>query len=225
MARAASRYVCQSCGAVSTVWEGRCHLCGTWDSLVETVAPASARSSRGHLSGSPAAGQRCPDPCVRSPPPCPTPERRHRGGRSGTGWWPRAGRPGAAGRGARIGKSTLVLEIAAGVARATAPGIADAGEGTDVLYASGEESADQLHLRADRLGLTAGVPGTRIQVLAETGLDAVLAAAERLRPSLLVVDSVQTLTAAGSRARPDRWARSGNLPHGWRPGHTTRARP
>ena len=80
-----------------------------------------------------------------------------------------------------IGKSTLVLEIAAGVARCPAGDSTPGGDGgTDVLYASGEESADQLHLRADRLGLTAGVSGARIQVLAETALDAVLAAAERL---------------------------------------------
>jgi len=97
-----------------------------------------------------------------------------------------------------IGKSTLVLEIAAGVARCTAPGVAGhADGGTDVLYASGEESADQLHLRADRLGLTDGVSGSRIQVLAETALDAILAAAEAIGPGLLVVDSVQTLTADG----------------------------
>ena len=97
-----------------------------------------------------------------------------------------------------IGKSTLVLEIAAGVAGAPRPGRGARDGGTDVLYASGEESADQLHLRADRLGLTAGLAGARIQVLAETDLDADPGRSrERIGPALLVVDSVQTLTADG----------------------------
>ena len=78
-----------------------------------------------------------------------------------------------------IGKSTLVLEIAAGVARAQAR-TGGGAETAPVLYATGEESAEQLHLRADRLGLADGLAGSRIEVLAETALDAILAAAEAL---------------------------------------------
>jgi len=89
-----------------------------------------------------------------------------------------------------IGKSTLVLETAAGVLRqvsATGP----------VLYATGEESAEQLHLRADRLGLIGGPAGEGVRVLASTDLGGILATADELRPRLLVVDSVQTLTSDG----------------------------
>jgi DNA repair protein RadA/Sms len=199
VARLGSRFVCQSCGAVSTVWEGRCHVCGTWDSLVETVAPASSRGSRGRPVGLPGLGQAVPRPLHDV---ATRPARRLSVGIQevdrvlGGGLVPGAlvllgGEPG-------IGKSTLVLEIAAGVARCETPGAEGHPDGgTDVLYASGEESADQLHLRADRLGLTDGVAGSRIQVIAETGLDAILAAAEAIEPGLLVVDSVQTLTTDG----------------------------
>jgi DNA repair protein RadA/Sms len=93
-----------------------------------------------------------------------------------------------------IGKSTLVLEAAAGVARG-APGAREGG--IPVLYASGEESVGQLHLRADRLGLTRGAPGDAIQALAATELESILSAADAIEPGLLVIDSVQTLTAEG----------------------------
>ncbi len=172
-------------------------MCGTWDSVVETVAPAASRTVRGRLTSS--IGQQVPRP-LRDVATTPAPrlsvgidevDRVLGGGLVPGALVLLGGEPG-------IGKSTLVLEIAAGVARRVAPGADTHPDGgSDVLYASGEESADQLHLRADRLGLTAGLAGARIQVLAETGLDAVLAAAERMSPALLVVDSVQTLTSEG----------------------------
>ncbi len=90
-----------------------------------------------------------------------------------------------------IGKSTLVLEIAAGIARAG--GLAP----RTVLYASGEESAAQLHLRADRLGVASGTTGERIEVIGATEVDAILAAAVERMPDALIVDSIQTLTADG----------------------------
>jgi DNA repair protein RadA/Sms len=89
-----------------------------------------------------------------------------------------------------IGKSTLVLEIAAGMLRDGAPR-------APVLYATGEESSEQLHLRADRLGLVAGPAGSGVHVLAATELERILATADELRPRLLIVDSVQTLTCDG----------------------------
>jgi DNA repair protein RadA/Sms len=197
--RPGSRYVCQSCGAASTAWEGRCHACGTWDALVETVVASTPRHPRGRSSaGRPFTGatarplnEVAASPAARLSVGIGEVDRVLGGGLVPGALVLLGGEPG-------IGKSTLVLEIAAGVARTGArdPGPGSDG-GMDVLYASGEESADQLHLRADRLGLTAGVSGSRIQVLPETALDAILAAAERLGPGLLVVDSVQTLTADG----------------------------
>ena len=91
-----------------------------------------------------------------------------------------------------IGKSTLVLETAAGVAtNGLEGGLAS------VLYASGEESAAQLHLRAERLALNASPAGERIEVLATGEVDAILAAVLERAPDLLIVDSVQTLTVEG----------------------------
>ena len=82
-----------------------------------------------------------------------------------------------------IGKSTLLLQAAAGVAAA----------GT-VLYASGEESAAQVRLRATRLGLTDGPAGHAVRVVAESSIDRIVDLALAERPSLLIVDSIQTAT-------------------------------
>ena len=110
-----------------------------------------------------------------------------------------------------IGKSTLVLQVASALARPNAP----------VLYVSGEESAQQIKLRADRLGANA----EELFVLAETDLDRITAAAEKLNPGLLIVDSIQTVfvdeitSAAGSvsqvrecTARLMQWAKPRQIP-------------
>lgn len=110
-----------------------------------------------------------------------------------------------------IGKSTLVLQTAAGLA----------GPERKVLYVSGEESAQQIKLRADRLG----VPGEHLLVLSETNLQVVLDAAEQAKPGLLIIDSIQTAylddlnSAAGSvsqvrecTARLMQWAKPRNIP-------------
>jgi DNA repair protein RadA/Sms len=191
VARPESRYVCQACGASSARWEGRCHVCAAWDTLVETVVqPALPTRLPIRRSLDPAAVR--PQP-LRAVGAMPVARRGIGIGEVdrvlGGGLVPGSvvllgGEPG-------IGKSTLVLETAAGVAR-SAPG----GE-LAVLYASGEESAQQLHLRADRLGLTEGIAGERIHILAATELELILAAAEASPPHLLIVDSVQTMTCEG----------------------------
>jgi DNA repair protein RadA/Sms len=90
-----------------------------------------------------------------------------------------------------IGKSTLVLQIAG--ALATQPSGRD-NAAASVLYASAEESAAQLHLRAARLGLTTGAAGEGLLVVATTDVDAIISAAAAVRPGLLVVDSIQTVS-------------------------------
>ena len=96
-----------------------------------------------------------------------------------------------------IGKSTLLLQAAAGLTRAT-------GVGTQVLYATGEESPGQVRLRAARLGLLAGPSGDGVRVLAEHDVGRIVEVARAQRPGLVVVDSIQTATvddldgAAGS---------------------------
>jgi DNA repair protein RadA/Sms len=88
-----------------------------------------------------------------------------------------------------IGKSTLVLQLAAGIA-GVGPGTGDG-----VLYATGEESAGQVRLRAARLGLAAGRAGEAILVVAETGVGRITDLARTQRPALLIVDSVQTVAS------------------------------
>ena len=90
-----------------------------------------------------------------------------------------------------IGKSTLLLQAASGLARSVAA------EGGWVLYATGEESAGQVALRAARLGLTEGVPAEGVRLVAEAEIGTVAELARRERPSLLVVDSIQTATVDG----------------------------
>ncbi|MDQ3553180.1 MAG: DNA repair protein RadA [Chloroflexota bacterium] len=189
MARPESRYVCQGCGAVFHRWEGQCRACSAWNTLVESLvhetsgSKLTARSTRSMSvprseplagSGSPAEPRRAIGTDEL--------DRVLGGGLVPGSLLLLGGEPG-------IGKSTLVLEMAAGVAR-------DDGSG-GVLYASGEESAAQLRLRAERLGLTEGAPGQRIGLLAETEVERIVAVAEAERPSLLVIDSIQTMTADG----------------------------
>jgi DNA repair protein RadA/Sms len=85
-----------------------------------------------------------------------------------------------------IGKSTLVLQLAAGVAMG-------AGAEASVMYATAEESAAHLRLRARRLGLGQGGLADRLAILASTSVDAIIGAAQATRPALLVVDSIQTV--------------------------------
>jgi DNA repair protein RadA/Sms len=87
-----------------------------------------------------------------------------------------------------IGKSTLILQAAADLTRGNAP----------VLYVSGEESAEQIKLRADRLA----VQSESLLVLTETDIGSVLAAAEQVSPALLVIDSIQTMSAAELESTP-----------------------
>jgi DNA repair protein RadA/Sms len=92
-----------------------------------------------------------------------------------------------------IGKSTLLLQAAAGLALGRNGG-AEGGSGGEVLYATGEESAGQVRLRAGRLGLLEGVAADRISVVAETEVGRIIELARETRPIVLVVDSIQTVT-------------------------------
>jgi DNA repair protein RadA/Sms len=188
VARPQSRYVCQSCAAVTLRWEGQCRSCGEWNTLVETLGrePATRRAARRS-----AADPNQPTPLSAAGEAAP---RRRATGIGeldrvlGGGLVPGSvllvgGEPG-------IGKSTLVLEAAAGVS-------AGADAGARVLYASGEESTGQLRLRAERLGLTSDRAGDAVLVVAETDVERIVEQATSLQPALLVVDSVQTVRLDG----------------------------
>jgi DNA repair protein RadA/Sms len=192
VARPATIFSCSACGAQSSKWHGRCPGCGEWNTLVEERAPAP-RAGGGRGAGATSAGGGGPaarpvplrDVAVERVP------RLHTGIGEldrvlGGGLVPGSlvllgGSPG-------IGKSTLT-NMALGH-------LAAAGHAT--LYVSGEESAAQIRLRAERLGASA----LDVPVLAETDLDAVLATLRAERPAACVIDSVQTLHSAALDSAP-----------------------
>ena len=184
MARAQSRFVCQACGADFPRWEGQCRSCAAWNTLVETVVTARQRATR---PGSRTATARGPEAVALSAP-ADGPTERVRTGLAeldrvlGGGIVPGSllligGEPG-------VGKSTLLLQVAGGVAAA----------GHGVLYATGEESPGQVRLRAARLGLASGSAADAVMVLATSEVGAIVEAARARRPALVVVDSIQTMT-------------------------------
>ena len=158
MARAQSRYVCQSCGASVLRWEGQCRTCGEWNSLVETVVRDEPRPrivSGPGVAAAPvslaAAGEAGDE--VRRPVGIGELDRVLGGGLVAGSVVLLGGEPG-------IGKSTLLLQAAAGIAAT----------GATVLYATGEESTTQVRLRATRLGLASGTVAEAIRVVAETSV-------------------------------------------------------
>jgi DNA repair protein RadA/Sms len=200
MARRRTVHCCQSCGAQHPRWHGRCPDCGQWDSLVEeTYAAPAARETSGRGAGLaglvPAAAsdgkpRRLAEIDADASPRIPSGQAeldRVLGG----GFVPGSvvllgGDPG-------IGKSTLALQVAGGLAAAGHP----------VLYVSGEESAEQIRLRAGRLP---GVGGD-LQVMISTKVESLAQPWQELAPAFVVVDSIQTLqtdaieSAAGSVAQ------------------------
>ncbi len=171
MAKRETEYVCQSCGYRSVKWKGRCPACGEWNTMVEELAPGSAGT-----------------PVGRPPKVLPIGEWKEESSeRISTGFGNLdtalgggvvegqviliAGEPG-------IGKSTLLLQVSDKFRR----------EGK-VLYVSGEESGSQVALRGKRLGIS----GSRVLVYPETLLENILHKLEEIEPSLVVLDSVQTI--------------------------------
>lgn len=195
MARPQSRFICQRCAESFLRWEGQCRACGEWNSLVETIVREPSRAERSATSG--AASTEPVRLAEISDADLPRIslgigelDRVLGGGLVPGSLVLLGGEPG-------IGKSTLLLQAAAGLARGTA---GDRG----VIYASGEESPSQIRLRATRLGLLAGLAGERIRVIAEHDVGQIVEVARAVRPALVVVDSIQTATveeldgAAGS---------------------------
>ena len=187
--RARNVFRCQSCGHEETRWHGRCAGCGGWNSLVEeaAAAPASRRAAAVGLGGGAAVSMTMAEIAE-----LPASARLHTGLGEldrvlGGGLVPGSlvllgGDPG-------VGKSTLLAQMLHGIATGT---------GGSVLYASGEESVAQVALRARRVGSVAPT----ISLLAETSLDRILAEAERARPTVLAIDSVQTVQIADIQSVP-----------------------
>ncbi|HXI88150.1 MAG TPA: DNA repair protein RadA [Parvularculaceae bacterium] len=187
MARASETYVCQSCGAVYGKWTGRCEACGEWNTIAleasETGPPGSLAAKSGgkgkafELTSLKGGGEFEPRFLTGN-----TEFDRACGG----GLVPGSalligGDPG-------VGKSTLLLQIAAGLARA----------GQSVAYISGEEATAQIRLRAERLGLS----DAPVRLAAATALRDILATLKAERPDIVVIDSIQTLWSDALPAAP-----------------------
>ncbi len=189
MARPQSRFVCQTCGEAFLRWEGQCRACGGWNTLVETVIHEPARGAR--TAARPASADASAPAGLADIADADLPRSSLGIGELdrvlGGGLVPGSlvllgGEPG-------IGKSTLLLQAAAGLARASAGG-------AHVLYATGEESPGQVRLRASRLGLLTGASADAVRVLADHEVERIVEVARRERPGLVIVDSIQTATVA-----------------------------
>ena len=178
MAKLKTRYVCQACGSEQHRWQGQCPDCSEWNTLVQEAAALTIFSARHDLSG----GGR-PIELVGLDAAVALPERM----RTGLDEFDRAVGggivPGSAlllGGDPGIGKSTLLLQVAAALATS----------GRDVVYVSGEEAADQVRLRAIRLGLG----GAPVRLAAATSVrDILTTVGAAAPPALLVIDSIQTM--------------------------------
>jgi DNA repair protein RadA/Sms len=192
MAKARTAYVCTECGADSSKWQGQCGACGAWDTVSEIVLePASAAKAASPARRGGWAGK------VEAPQVTALKDvRHHEDARvsTGIGEFDRVlggglveGAVVLVGGDPGIGKSTLLLQAMACMA-GTLPG----------LYVTGEESLAQVAGRAARLGL----PLDGLSALSETGVENILGHAAKLRPKVIVADSVQTLWTESMTAAP-----------------------
>src|SRR5689334_10519784 len=173
MARASPTYVCSSCGGETLKWQGQCPLCGEWNSLEQRSA-ASARPLPAAKPVALSSAVAATAAAARIASGAQELDRVLGGGIVPGSVILLGGDPG-------IGKSTLLLQVAASVAQAHG-----------VLYASGEESVAQVSLRAQRLSLGTAA----VSVVAEPDLAAILALATERRAALLVIDSIQTVQSS-----------------------------
>ena len=183
-----THFVCQNCGAQARKWLGRCPDCGAWNSMVEEQMRPVSDSSDGARYG---LATQPSHACLYADIDITERERVASGFAEfdrvlGGGIVPGSvvllgGEPG-------IGKSTLLLQAAASVARNVGP----------VLYASGEESEHQVKIRGERLG----VADAPLYLLAETCLERILDEVDRLKPALLIVDSIQTVFSLKLQSAP-----------------------
>lgn len=186
--KAKTQFLCQSCGYVSPKYLGRCPNCGEWNTLVEEVIQDTTdRRSRVSLTGKKAAPTRLKDVVPKKEPRVKTKlEELNRvlgGGVVPGSMVLIGGDPG-------IGKSTLLLQVSQQLAAT----------GGKVLYVSGEESTEQIKMRAERLGAVSD----EFYLYPETDMQSIRQAIEQLSPEYVIIDSIQTMTqpditsAAGS---------------------------
>ena len=177
MAKSTTQYVCQQCGATYSKWIGKCENCDAWNSLLESTPVSSGKSVVAKSRGTPLKAKKLSQVQLDNV--------KNRlvtgfgeldtvlgGGLMPGGVLLMAGQPG-------IGKSTLLLQVAANVANKKS-----------VLYVSGEESAGQIKLRAERLGAH---KQESLSLASSTSADDIAATIAESKYDLVIVDSIQTL--------------------------------
>ncbi len=182
MVAQAQNFVCQSCGAAFARWAGRCDACGEWNTLVGENAAAAPRAPRKgrRFAIEPLKGEAQETPRLASG--LAEFDRVTGGGLVRGSALLLGGDPG-------IGKSTLLIEVAAAFAR----------HRHRAVYISGEEAVAQVRLRAERLGLT----DAAVELAAETSVEDIIATlAHGPTPRLLVIDSIQTMWTQAVEAAP-----------------------
>src|SRR5690242_14415222 len=192
MARTKTQFVCQNCGAKSPKWQGKCNACGQWNSFVEEVVEKVRSEERGRKLSQPS----------ESSEPLSLPEIEVVEGfrlKTGLNEFDRVlgggivpGETVMIGGDPGIGKSTLLLQVVDRLSK-----LQKEGQGK-CLYVTGEESAQQIKLRAERLGIRSN----NLYIFPETDVTAILAQIERTRPVLTVIDSIQTLFLADIASAP-----------------------
>ena len=183
MAKAKTVYTCTECGGQTPKWQGQCPSCNAWNTLVETIAEAPSASRFASLAQT-AGLQKLADVEAAEVPRQPTGivefDRVLGGGLVPGGVVLIGGDPG-------IGKSTLLLQT-----------LCHIGGRQRVVYVSGEESAQQIAMRAKRLGLDA----SPVELLAEINLEKIVAILQTHKPDVAVIDSIQTVYSEALQSAP-----------------------
>lgn len=188
MAKAKTIYTCTECGASEPKWQGQCPSCMAWNTLVESIDETSASTNRyaSKFEGLASTGQlqkissiKAAD-IARQPTGISEFDRVLGGGLVEGGVILIGGDPG-------IGKSTLLLQV-----------LCHLGKVSPAIYVSGEESPQQIAMRAKRLGLDA----SEVELLAEINLEKILATLQTHKPNIAVIDSIQTVYSEALQSAP-----------------------
>ena len=185
MAKAKTVYTCTECGGASPKWQGQCPGCAAWNTLVESVAEATGTAKHRYAGiATPSKVQKLSQVSAKDAPRLPTGNVEF-DRVLGSGLV--AGQVVLIGGDPGVGKSTLLLQSLAAMSQRV-----------PALYVSGEESAEQVALRAQRLS----VGSDDLDILAEIQLEKIIAAMEAVKPAVAVIDSIQTVYSEALTSAP-----------------------